>query len=127
MTDAPGNKETAKRTYGYIDSLTKEARKGLTAELNQKYKGVGFNKVPEVLARTTIEWFSKRDKNVRLSHNGTSEARNGLVRMTFKGEMKSSKFTMRLDATFSVSGPGGDSPSYLRDLNFSVDSRDFLS
>jgi len=127
MTDAPGSKESQKRTYGYIDSLTKEARKGLTQEFNAKQKGLAFNKVPEILTKITVDWFQKRDKNVRLSHESTSEARNGIVRMTFKGEMKTSRFVMRLDANFSVSGQSPDSPSYLKDLSLAVDSRDFLS
>ena len=127
MTDTPGSREAAKKTYGYIDSLTKEAHRDVSADFNQKHKGIGFNKVPEMLAQTTIDWFSKRDKNVRLSHDATSEAKNGTVRMTFKGEMKGSSFKMRLDASFSVSGQAPEAPSYLKDLNFAVDSRDFMS
>ncbi len=125
MTDAPTSKETQKRSYQYIDSLTKEARKALTQEFNQKHKGVAFGKVPELLSQTTIDWFQKRDKNVRVSYDGTSEAKNGLVRMMFKGEAKNAKFKMRLDATFSTSDANPEAPAYLRDLNFGLDTRDF--
>ena len=47
MTDTAGGKEAAKKTFGYIELLTKEARKAMTGEFNQKHKGAGFGKIPE--------------------------------------------------------------------------------
>ena len=125
MTDTQGGKEAAKKTFGYIELLTKEARKAMTGEFNQKHKGAGFGKIPEILSKITIDWFTKRDKNIRLTLQSTPEAKNGQVRMIFNGDSKSAHFKMRLDATFSVSGQSPDSPAYLKDLNFAVDSRDF--
>ncbi len=125
MTDTPGGKEASKKTFGYIELLTKEARKAMTGEFNQKHKGAGFGKIPEILSQSTIDWFTKRDKNIRLTLESINEAKNGQVRMIFNGDSKSARFKMRLDATFSVSGQSPDSPAYLKDLNFAVDARDF--
>jgi len=125
MTDVLAGKEDVKRTFTYIESLTRESRKALTLEFNQKHKGLVFAEVPQTLSQSIIDWFSRRDRSIRLKHDTTSEAKDGQVRMVFSGQVKSITFKMRLDAMFTWSGQSPESPSYLKQLNVMVDNRDF--
>src|SRR5438445_8879821 len=102
MTDTAGGKEAAKKTFGYIELLTKEARKAMTGEFNQKHKGIGFGKIPEILSQITIDWFTKRDKNIRLTLQSTPEARKAQVGWTSKGNSKIDNFKFGLEQTFSA-------------------------
>src|SRR5438093_11433871 len=97
MTDTAGGKEAAKKTFGYIELVTKVARKAMTGEFNQKHKGIGFGKIPEILSQITIDWFTKRDKNIRLTRQSTQDAKNAEVRMIFNGDSKSQPFKMILE------------------------------
>ena len=125
MTDAETGKELVARTYGYIENVSKESRKALTAEFNQNHKGIPFNSVPEILKKNTIDWFLRRDKTLKLSHENTSLGKLGEVRMIFQGETKRVRFKVHLNAFFTVSGQSEGSPSFLRDINFTVDPREF--
>ena len=127
MTDILTGKEDIKRLFTYVEALTRESRKALTLEFNQKHKGIPFAKVPQTLSQSMVDWFAHRDKNVKVVYESTTEARNGTVRMVFNGEVKRVRFKMRLDATFSMTGQTTESPSYLKDLNVTVDNRDFSS
>src|SRR5437899_11221141 len=98
MTDTAGGKEAAKKTFGYIEVLTKEARKAMTGEINQKHKGIGFGKIPEILSQITIDWLTKRDKNIRVTLQSTPEAKTGQVRMSVNGDSKSAHRKMPLHA-----------------------------
>ena len=125
MTDVLAGKEDVKRTFTYIESLTRESRKALTLEFNQKHKDLVFAEVPQTLSQSIIDWFTRRDRSIRLKHDTTSDAKDGQVRMVFSGQVKSISFKMRLDAMFTWSGQSPGSPSYLKQLNVTVDNRDF--
>ncbi len=112
MTDKLAGKDDSQRLLGYVESVAKESRKALTLEFNEKHKGIPFN---------TTAWFGRRDKNLRITAETVNSAKLGEVRAVFGGETKNVRFKVRADATFSVSGGSADSPSYLKELNVSID------
>lgn len=125
MTDALSGKQDVARILDFVENVAKESRKALTVEFSHKHKGVPFGTVPQLL-RTSLEaWFAKRDKNLRLTFEGADSAKLGEVRSVFVGEMKGVRFKLHADATFSLSGGTEVSPSYLKQLNVSVDRRAF--
>jgi hypothetical protein len=125
MTDVLTGKEIVQKTFGYVEAVSKESRKALTTEFNQKYKGTKFSIISELLRQSTLNWFARRDKNFRLSHEETNDSKLGEVRMTFHGESKKVHFKVHLNATFSLSAETTESPCYLKTLNVFVDPREF--
>jgi len=49
------------------------------------------------------------------------------VRTSFIGESKKARFKLHADAVFTLTGATAESPSYLRELNVTVDKRPFTS
>ncbi len=125
MTDAETGKQTVARTVAYIESVSKEARKPLTSEFNQNHKGIAFKTVPQILQKTALDWFSRRDKTLKISHESTNVGKLGEVRMVFQGETKKVRFKVHLHATFLVNGASDDAPSFIKDVNLFVDPREF--
>jgi hypothetical protein len=125
MTDALTGKQDAARILDYIEQVAKESRKALTVEFNQKHKGIPFETVPKVLQNSLVAWFTRRDNNLRLTFETTNSAKVGEVRSVFSGETKKVRFKLHADAMFSVAGENPQSPSYLKELNVTVDRRAF--
>ena len=121
MTDKLAGKDDSQRLLGYVESVAKESRKALTLEFNEKHKGIPFNTAANVLRESLVAWFGRRDKNLRIKPESATSAKLGEVRAVFAGETKNVRFKVRADATFSVSGGLADSPSYLKELNVSID------
>jgi hypothetical protein len=121
MTDKLAGKDDSQRLLGYVESVAKESRKALTLEFNEKHKGIPFNTTGQILRDSLVAWFSRRDKNLKISPETVNSAKLGEVRAVFGGETKSVRFKVRADATFSVTGGSADSPSYLKELNVSID------
>ncbi len=113
------------KTITYIESVAKESRKALTSEFNLSHKGVEFNSVSQLLRQSLLDWFSHRDKNLRILHEATSHERLGEVRIVFYGETTKVHFKIHLHATFTVNGQSEKSPSFLRDLSVFVHPREF--
>jgi hypothetical protein len=120
MTDKLAGKDDSQRLLGYVESVAKESRKALTLEFNEKHKGIPFSTTPNVLRDSLVAWFGRRDKNLKIKPESATSTKLGEVRAVFAGETKSVRFRVRADATFSVAG-GVDSPSYLKELNVSID------
>lgn len=125
MTDAPNSKIVLQKTITYIDNISKESRKALKEEFTQKHKGIVLGSAPDILRQSVLDWFPRRDPMVKLVHEKTSQGSPGEVRMDFRGETKTVRFKIHLHATFSANGPSPDSPAFLRDVNLSVDPREF--
>ena len=125
MTDALTGKEDTLRILDYVEQVAKESRKALTIEFNQRHKGIPFETVPRVLQSSLLDWFTRRDKNLKLTFEGTSSARLGEVRSVFVGETKRVRFKLHADALFTVVSGAPESPSYLKELNVTVDRRAF--
>ncbi|OLD55927.1 hypothetical protein AUI46_03015 [archaeon 13_1_40CM_2_52_13] len=121
MTDKLAGKDDSQRLLAYVESVAKESRKALTLEFNEKHKGIPFNTTAHVLRDSLLAWFSRRDKNLKMKAESTTSARLGEVRSVFAGETKNVHFKLRADATFSLAGASSDSPSYLKELNVSID------
>lgn len=120
-------KDDVQRILDYVESVAKESRKALTVEFNQQYKGVSFNKTSEILRESLLAWFGKRDKNLRISFEQTTASKLGEVREVFVGETKRVRFKLHADAVFNVNGGAAESPSYLKELNVTLDRRAFAN
>ncbi len=127
MTDALNRKKDVERILDYAESVAKESRRALTAEFNQQHKGIPFSKASQVLQDSLLAWFSKRDKNLKLVAEQSNSEKPGELRAVFVGESKKVRFKLHADATFALAGSAADSPSYLKELNVSVDKRAFTN
>jgi hypothetical protein len=125
MTDVQKGKEVLQKTFTYVENVSKESRKALMEEFSQKHKGIGLNSASDILRQTVLDWFSRRDKTLKLVHEKTSQGKPGDVRMDFLGETKTVHFKVHLHAVFAVNGQSPDSPAFLKEVNFLVDSREF--
>jgi hypothetical protein len=125
VTDIQTGKEVVQKTVTYLENVSKESRKALTSEFNQDHKGVAMSAVSPLLRQSLLDWFSRRDQNLKITHESTSKGRLGEVRMVFQGETKKVRFKVHLHATFAVNGQSEDSPSFLREVNVFVDPREF--
>ncbi len=125
MTDTLSGKETVQKTVVYVDSVGKECRKALTADFNQSHKGARFEAVSQLLRQGVLDWFSRRDRNLKLVHESTDDGKLGEVRMLFQGEAKKVRFKIRFDASFTLTSQSRDSHCFLKGVNVSVDPRDF--
>ena len=123
MTDPLTGKEDIQRILDYTESVAKESRKALTLEFNQNHKGIPFETASQVLRTSLIDWFLKRDKNLRITYESGNVTRIGEVRTVFLGETKKVRFKIHADATFTVTGGSPASPCYLKELIVAVDKR----
>ena len=125
LTDTQTGKEVVQKTVTYLESVSKESRKALTSEFSQDHKGIALSAVSPLLRQSLVDWFSRRDQNLKITHESTSKGRLGEVRMVFQGETKKVRFKVHLHATFTVNGQSEESPSFLREVNVFVDPREF--
>jgi len=123
LTDQLSGKQDAQRIIGYAESIAKESRKALTQEFSQKLKGVPMNTVPKILQESLLSWFSRRDKNVKVSFGFANNSRPGEVRAVFNGEAKNVQFLIHADAMFTMTGSSPDSPCYFKELIVSVSKK----
>jgi hypothetical protein len=125
MTDVQKGKEQLQKTVTYIENVSKESRKALMEEFSQKHKGIAFNSAQDTLRKSVLDWFPRRDPMLRLFHEKTSQGKPGDVRMDFRGETKTVHFKVHLHAIFAINGQAPDSPAFLKEVNLSVDPREF--
>src|SRR3989442_9970935 len=111
MTDKLAGKDDSQRLLGYVESVAKESRKALTLEFNEKHKGIPFNTTGQILRDSLVAWFSRRDKNLKISPETVNSANLGEVRAVFGGEPKSVRFNVRANATFTIAGRSSESTS----------------
>ena len=119
MTDTLTGKEDTQRILFYAESIAKESRKALTIEFNQLHKGIPFNAASKTLQQSLLAWFSRRDKNVKVTL-GPVSSKPGEVRAIFTGEAKNVRFEIHADAMFRTTGESPDSPCYLKELNVTI-------
>jgi hypothetical protein len=127
LTDQLTGKEDVQRILDYVESVAKESRKALTLEFSQKHKGIPFNTTPKLLSGSLLTWFGRRDKNLKLTAEKADSPKLGEVRTSFIGESKKARFRLHADAVFAVAGGTPESPSYLKELNVTVDKRAFTN
>jgi hypothetical protein len=119
VTDVLSGRQDTQRILSYAESIAKEARKALTIEFSQKHKGIPFDKAPQTLQESLLAWFSRRDKNVKVTA-GPVNTKPGEVRAIFNGEAKNVQFRIHADAMFTTPGGSSNSPCYLKELNVTV-------
>lgn len=122
MTDTLSAKRDTQRILAYAEGLATEARKALTAEFNQRHKGIPFNTTPQLLRDSLLAWFKRRDNNLKLTTESTDSATLGEVRDSFKAEYKKASFKLHAYAKFTLAGGLKESPCYLRELNVTIAS-----
>ena len=108
-----------------MTALTKECRKVLTVQFEHKYKGVPFDSVEPTMRQEIESWFAKRDKNITVKHDKSVDGRPGELLMTYSGETRDTHFKFHVDSLFTLAGSSKNAPSYLRNMNVSVDKREF--
>ena len=125
MTDMMKGSQVLQKTYTYIENVTKESRKALMEDFSQKHKGIPISSASDTLRKSLLDWFPRRDPMLKIVHEKTSPGKPGEVRMDFRGETKAVKFKVHLHAVFAVNGQSPDSPAFLKEVNLSVDPREF--
>jgi hypothetical protein len=127
VTDPLTGKQLVEKSYEYVDRLTKECGKALVQEFNATHKKFEPNKIASGVGEAVVQWFAKRDRNVRLSVDPASvQQQPNLSRLRFSGSTKDAQFSIGATVgTFSVPGSDGASASFVKTLVFSVDKTNF--
>ena len=125
LTDMLSSSRLVEKAFDYLTSVTKECRKALTEQFERKHKGIPFGSVEKVMREETDSWFTRRDPNIKLSHEKSLNGRPGEILMTYSGSMKNAHFKVHIDGIFTLAGSSDEAPSYLKNLNVHVEKRDF--
>jgi hypothetical protein len=125
LTDVLSGRELVEKAFNYMTTLTKECRKVLTVQFQNKYKGVPFDSVEPTMRQEIESWFAKRDKNITVKHEKSMNGRPGELLVTYSGETKDAHFKFHVNSLFTLAGSSKNAPSYLRDMNIYVDKREF--
>ena len=102
MTDVLTGKELVLKSYEYLDKLTKECTKVLLEDYNKTHKKFQIGTLPAETGANVVQWFERRDKNVKVYFDQGSviKPQPMQVRMKFKGNTKDADFA--LDATIGI-------------------------
>ena len=125
MTDVKSGPELVEKAYVYLTGLSKECRKVLNTKFGQTYKGVPFDAVELTMRKEIESWFAGRDKNITIKHEESTTGRLGEILMTYAGANKEAHFKFHVDGLFTLAGASSNAPSYVKNINISVDKRDF--
>jgi len=125
MTDVKSGPQLIEKTFAYMTNLSRECRKALTAKFGQSYKGISFNSVEPTMRQEIESWFTERDKNISIKHEQSSSGKPGEVMITYAGTNKDAHFKFRVDGIFTLAGESPTSPAYVKNINITVDKRDF--
>jgi lysine/ornithine N-monooxygenase len=125
MTDVKSGPELVEKAFVYMTNLGKECRKALTAKFGQAYKGISFDSVEPVMRKEVEAWFRERDRNISIKHERSSTGKPGEILMTYSGATKDAHFKFHVDGLFTTAGTSAMSSSYMKNINVTVDKRDF--
>lgn len=125
MTDKLTGSGLVEKAFIYIASLARECRKALTMKFEHEYKGISFDSTEAIIRREVESWFTARDKNIKLSHAQSVTGKSGEISVIFLGSTKDAHFKIHADAFFTLAGSSNKASSYLKNLNLSVDKREF--
>jgi hypothetical protein len=128
LTDPLTGKQLVEKSYDYVDKLTKECSRALLQEFNASHRKFDQKRVGSVVGESVVQWFAKRDRNVRLNLEPvTANQQPNVARLRFSGRTKDAQFSIGATlGTFSVpSGDGGGASSFVKTLVFSVDKASF--
>jgi lysine/ornithine N-monooxygenase len=125
MTDTKSGPELVEKAFAYLTNLSKECRKALNAKFGQAYKGVAFDSLEPTIRKEIELWFAERDKNISIKHQQSSTGKLGEIMLTYTGANKDVHFKLHVDGLFTVTGASSNAPSYVKNINITVDKRDF--
>lgn len=125
MTDVKSGPELVAKAFIYITNLSKECRKALTAKFGQAYKGISFDSLEPTMRKEIESWFAERDRNISIKYEKSSTGKLGEILMTYAGTTKGAHFRFHVDGLFTVAGASSNAPSYVKNINVTVDKRDF--
>jgi lysine/ornithine N-monooxygenase len=125
VTDVKSGPELVEKAFIYITNLSKECRKALTAKFGQAYKGISFDSVEPTMRKEIESWFAERDRNISIKYEKSSTGKLGEILMTYAGTTKDAHFRFHVDGLFTVAGASSNAPSYVKNINVTVDKRDF--
>jgi len=117
--------ELVEKAYVYMTGLSKECRKVLNTKFGQAYKGIAFDAIEPTMRKEIESWFTERDRNITIKHEKSTTGRPGEILMTYTGANKEAHFKFHVDGLFTLAGGSSSSPSYVKNINISVDKRDF--
>jgi len=126
LTDPLTGRQLVEKSYEYIDRLTKECARAIVQEFNGSHRKFEPNKIGSDVGDAIVQWFAKRDRNVKISFDPISIAHPPNVsRLKFNGSTKDAQFTFGATVgTFSIPGADG-AKSFVKTLVFSVDKTNF--
>jgi lysine/ornithine N-monooxygenase len=125
VTDVKSGPELVEKAFVYMTNLCKECRKALTTKFGQAYKGIPFNSLEPIMRKEIESWFVERDKNISIKHEKSSTGKPGEILMTYTGATKDARFKFRVDGLFTATSAASNAPSYVKNVNVTVDKRDF--
>jgi hypothetical protein len=125
MTDVKSGPELVEKSFIYMTNLSKECRKALTAKFGQVYKGISFDSLESTMRKEIESWFAERDKNISIKHEKSTIGKPGEILMTYEGATKDAHFKFHIDGVFTMVMGSSSSPSYVKNINITVDKRDF--
>ncbi len=125
MTDVKSGPELVEKAFVYMSNLSRECRKALSTKFGQAHKGMPFGSLESTMRKEIESWFTERDKNIAIRHEKSSTGKPGEIMMTYTGATKDAHFKFHVDGLFTVSSPSPDAPTYVKNINVTVDKREF--
>jgi hypothetical protein len=128
MTDPLTGKELVEKSYEYIVKLTKECAKSLVDEFSTTHRKFLSDSYAKEVSGSIIEWFGKREKNVKLAFDSSSitTGQPNISHIKFKGSTKDSDFSITSTvSTFTVPSGDGKPLAFVKTLVFSVEKSNF--
>jgi lysine/ornithine N-monooxygenase len=125
MTDVKSGPELVEKAFLYMTNLSKECRKELNSKFGQAYKGISFDSVEPTMRKEIESWFAERDRNISIKHEKSSSGKPGEIMITYSGSNKDAHFKFHVDGVFTLVGDMPDSHAYLKNVNVTVDKREF--
>ena len=128
LTDPLTGKELVEKSYEYIEKLTRECARLLIEDFNTTHRKFDQKSYPTEVGNSIVQWFAKRDKNVRLSADSVNvvQQQPNSARIGFKGNTKDADFDMTATVgTFAVPMGDGRLLTFVKTLVFSVEKQNF--
>jgi hypothetical protein len=128
MTDPLTGKELVEKSYEYIEKLTRECARFVLEDFNTTHRKFEQKTYPLEVGNSIVQWFAKRDKNLRLSISSanTLQQQPNTAYIRFKGSTKDADFDMSATVgTFAVPMADGKQMSFVKTLVFSVEKQNF--
>lgn len=125
MTDIKSGPQLVEKTFVYMSNLSRECRKALADKFGQAYKGMPFESIEPTMRKEVESWFAERDRNITIKHEKSTAGIRGEILMTYSGAKQGAHFKFHVDALFTISGQPPNAPTYVKNINITVDKREF--